>query len=245
MVKKLKRELQCTVCDQIPTSIPIPSCPMGHILCKECKEKIVYSRLIRDKPCPVCRSPLDRNTSYLASTLLSFFSDIPCSYKNSGCNFQGGMDDLKAHICQFKIVECYVCDQECMGKDFFNHNNKDCFLKDVTNTFDFPSRSGLYLVKGGFTLQEVLVDVWYVNNDDEDGVNYVGFNTFGMEASNHSLFKPSKMKIVVDTPEDPSFKMEVITVIGEGPYRAKKMADHDVVLAVRKGESRLSFELIY
>ena len=48
MVKKLKRELQCTVCDQIPTSIPIPSCPMGHILCKECKEKIVYSRLIRD-----------------------------------------------------------------------------------------------------------------------------------------------------------------------------------------------------
>ena len=26
MVKKLKRELQCPVCDQIPTSIPIPSC---------------------------------------------------------------------------------------------------------------------------------------------------------------------------------------------------------------------------
>ena len=49
----------------------------------------------------------------------------------------------------------------------------------------------------------------------------------------------------MDTPEDPSFKLEVITVIGEGPFRAKKMADHDVVLAVRKGESRLSFELIY
>ena len=132
-----------------------------------------------------------------------------------------------------------------MGKDFFNHNNKNCFLKDVTYTFEFPSRSGLYLVKGGFTLQEVLVDVWYVNNDDEDGVNYVGLNTFGMETSNHSLFKPSKIKIVMDTPEDPSFKLEVITVIGEGPFRAKRMADHDVALAVRKGESRLSFELIY
>ena len=76
--------------------------------------------------------------------------------------------------------------------------------------------------------------------DDENGLNI-----FGMEASNNSQFKPSKMKIVVDTPEDPSFKMEVITVIGEGPYRAKRMADHDVILAVRKGESRLSFELIY
>ena len=105
--------------------------------------------------------------------------------------------------------------------------------KTASNSFDFPSRSGLYLLKGGFTLQEVLVDVWYVNNDDEDGVDYVGFNTLGMEASNQSLFKPSKMKIVVDTPEDPSFKMEVITVIGEGPYRAKRMADHDVILAVK------------
>jgi hypothetical protein len=108
MVKKLKRELQCTVCHQIPTSIPIPSCPMGHILCRECKEKIVYSRLIRGKPCPLCRSPLDRNTSYLASTLISFFSDIPCSYKNSGCDFQGNLENLKTHLYQFKIVECYV-----------------------------------------------------------------------------------------------------------------------------------------
>ena len=101
------------------------------------------------------------------------------------------------------------------------------------------------MVKEGFTHQEVLVDVWYVNNDDEDGVDHVGLNIFEMEASNNSLFKLSKMQIVMDTPEDPSFKLEVITMIGEGPFRAKKMADHDVVLAVRKGESRLSFELIY
>ena len=32
MVKKLKRELQCPVCYQIPTSIPIPACTMGHIV---------------------------------------------------------------------------------------------------------------------------------------------------------------------------------------------------------------------
>ena len=30
MSKKLKREMQCPVCDQIPTSIPIPACSMGH-----------------------------------------------------------------------------------------------------------------------------------------------------------------------------------------------------------------------
>ena len=34
MVKKLKREMQCPVCEQIPTSIPIPACSMGHIVCR-------------------------------------------------------------------------------------------------------------------------------------------------------------------------------------------------------------------
>merc|ERR1712215_616463 len=44
MIKKLKREMQCHVCDQSSISIPIPACPMGHIVCTECKDKIPFSR---------------------------------------------------------------------------------------------------------------------------------------------------------------------------------------------------------
>ena len=32
IIKKLKREMQCPVCDQIPTSIPIPACSRGGIV---------------------------------------------------------------------------------------------------------------------------------------------------------------------------------------------------------------------
>ena len=66
------------------------------------------------------------------------------------------------------------------------------------------------------------MNVWYVNNDDDDGVTCVIFNTFAVMTS--------KIKIVLDTPGEPSFKMEVITEIIMGPYTDKKMADHDVVL---------------
>jgi hypothetical protein len=43
IARNLKKELQCPVCDLIPSSLPIPCCPSGHILCKECKKKIVNS----------------------------------------------------------------------------------------------------------------------------------------------------------------------------------------------------------
>ena len=247
MLRKLKKELQCPVCDQIPSSLPIPTCPSGHIVCKECKEKIVYNRELRDKPCPVCRAPLGWNTSYLAGTLISSFTDISCSNRFMGCIFQGNLDEIKDHLCQFQMVTCFICDDECMAKDFFNHNSKDCFLKDIRNTFTFPTRSCLYLAQGGFQ-QEVLVDVWYVKKEDDDersGIDYVGFTSFGNQTSNPRIAMPAKMKMVVEDPEDASIKLEVITEIDNGPYRSKKIVDHDVVLGDLKKKNIVRFEIIY
>ena len=53
MIKKLKKEMECPVCYQIPTSLPIPTCSRGHIVCTECKKKIPFSRN-SEKPCPIC-----------------------------------------------------------------------------------------------------------------------------------------------------------------------------------------------
>ena len=249
MLERLKREMQCPVCDQIPTSIPIPACPMGHIVCTECKDKIPISRQIRDKPCPICRSPLDENISYIAGKVISLIEDIPCSFKNSGCSFEGSLEDLKAHgeVCMFKMVFCFVCEEECTRKDFPTHNNKDCFLKTPSNTFRFPDRSSLYLVQVN-PEEEILVEACYVNNArirmDEEGIDYVGFNIYLLENSS-SLARSSKMKIVMTSPpDDPSFQIEATSAITAGPYMVKKMWDTDLVLAARSKDTELSFQII-
>ena len=73
---------------------------------------------------------------------------------------------------------------------------------------------------------------------------HVGFSIFGLDTSG-SLIQPSKMKIMMTTPEDPTFKMEMISAIEMGPYRSYwLMKDQEVVLAVRKKDSFLAFELI-
>ena len=138
MEKKLKLELECPVCDKIPNSIPIPTCTKGHILCMECKSKIPFNRRMNDKPCPTCRSPLADNTNHMATSVISMFSDIPCTFKDNGCTFEGSIDDFKTHICQFRRVHCLVCSEECIMKDFLLHNNQKCFVKEPNNIFTFP-----------------------------------------------------------------------------------------------------------
>ena len=54
------------------------------------------------------------------------------------------------------------------------------------------------------------------------------------------------IKIMMTTPEDPTFKMEIISAIENGPYRSSwLMKDQEVVLAVRRKASLLTFEMIY
>ena len=196
IARNLKKELQCPVCYHIPSSLPIPCCPSGHILCKECKKKIVSNGRLGEKPCPVCRSPLGKNnTSYLAGTLISSFTDIPCPNKILGCSFLGTLDGIKTHPCQFRMVFCYVCRREdCMRKDFYIHNNMDCFHKDVGNNFSFPTKSCFFLVQGDFAKYEVLVKARcrenFADEDDESEIDIFGFSSFVIQSSYQNQVKP-------------------------------------------------------
>ena len=244
----LKKELQCPVCDEIPNSLPISCCPSGHILCKVCKTKIVSGRF-GDKPCPVCRSPLGNNTSYLAATIISSFTDIPCPNKILGCSFLGTLDGIKTHPCQFRMVLCSVCLREdCMRKDFYIHNNMDCFHKDDGNNFSFPTKSCFFLVQGDFAKDEVLVKARfkeiYYDEDDEPFIDIFRFTSFVIQSSNQNQVKPSKLKIVVENPDNSPFKMEVVTEIEAGPYKSMKLAASDLLLAPMEGKM-IHFELIY
>ena len=258
IVDNLKKELQCPVCDQIPNSLPIPCCPSGHILCKDCKKKIVPNGTFGEKRCPVCRISLGRNnTSYLAGSLISSLTDIPCSNKISGCSFQGTLDEIKDHLCLFKMLFCHVCEEEFMRKDFITHNTTkikedaspsekaDCFLKDDENSFNFPTQCCFYMVGGRTSEEEVLVEACNVEDleEYEDGDKMMGFSSFVAQSSSQSPAK--KIKLVIDSPDDnTSYKMEVVTDIETGPYNSKIIGESDFVLPSLVGK-KIQFELIY
>ena len=48
--ESLKEDLECPVCMEVPTSLPIYQCLKGHIICNSCYPKL-YN-------CPVCRISL-------------------------------------------------------------------------------------------------------------------------------------------------------------------------------------------
>ena len=64
-----------------------------------------------------------------------------------------------------------------------------------------------------------------------------------IQSSDLSLAKPSKLKTVIENPDDSSFRMEVVTEIETGPYRDN--VGDDFVLGTVKQGMRIHFELIY
>ena len=122
-----------------------------------------------------------------------------------------------------------------MRKDFYRHST-DCFFKDVGNNFTFPTKYCYFLVKGDSGQDEVLVKTWY------DG-EMTGFKSFMIQSSDQSFAKPSKLKTVIENPDDSSFRMEVVTEIETGPYRDN--VGDDFVLGTVKQGMRIHFELIY
>lgn len=115
---ELQQLFECPVCIEISLP-PIYQCPAGHIVCKDCKNKV---RNI----CPQCRMPLgnirNRAMEQLASTI-----SFPCKYKSNGC-----LDcfDYKTKIIHEDVCEMrpYLC--PCPGSSC----RKPCAtLKDVLN----------------------------------------------------------------------------------------------------------------
>ena len=139
VMNKLTEDLACPVCDNIPIKMPIPCCPSGHIICSRCLKRINGT----DKPCPICSTPIGKNTSYLAESIITSLTDIPCTNKMHGCCFQGSLTEINNHrnLCQFETVECWVCFEQCLFKDFFKHNSTDCFRKDISNRFKIPTET--------------------------------------------------------------------------------------------------------
>ena len=95
----ISEELQCPVCLLIPREGPIPACPAGHIVCKECRENVAT--------CPTCRRPMSGDgTNTLANKMIERVPH-PCKY---GCQVKNYLKEIKEHeeICP-EIGQSNVC----------------------------------------------------------------------------------------------------------------------------------------
>lgn len=262
VVEQIKKELECPVCDMIPSSLPVSCCSSGHIVCKDCLDKLVpiretlgYFEIDHDKPCPVCRSPIGDNTSHLAGALISCFSDIACPGKIRGCSFQGFLEEMSAHFCPYKQVHCFVCEEQVPRKDFLTHRNKECIHKNLGNLFSFriieSHRENPGITRSLVLVQaedegEVLVEVRVIETKTPrvGFVKIVGLSFFGKDLAKHT-----KMKIVIKNLEEPYKKLEVVTEIDKEmlhytDHQLKEITNYNVILTVEvEGHKNIQFDV--
>jgi len=120
---KISDELQCPVCLLIPREVPIPACPVGHIICKTCRGNMTT--------CPTCRRLMPEDgTNTLANKMIEL---VPHSCKYSKCQVKNYLKEIEEHEarCPERAVKCpYLycnANEEVKVSEFKKHAiDKDC-----------------------------------------------------------------------------------------------------------------------
>ncbi|XP_023347929.1 E3 ubiquitin-protein ligase SIAH1B [Eurytemora carolleeae] len=105
LVEDLKKSLECPVCFNIPRKPPIFQCENGHLICAECKPRILS--------CPQCRKPF-RGRLLFAESLLDRVP-VPCRYQTEGCDLEvvcGYIEEHEAR-CHFGPTSCSYSEYGC------------------------------------------------------------------------------------------------------------------------------------
>ena len=117
IVSDFEKDLECPVCFHIPRSVPIPSCPAGHIVCNTCKPRI--------RECPTCRREF--TTEVTSSLAASMIYNVPhkCKYSDYGCDVKMRLKDITKHEdkCPERTVKCpdIFCQKLTQLKTFQDH----------------------------------------------------------------------------------------------------------------------------
>jgi len=133
--EKLKENLECPVCMEIPRSGPVFACPNGHFVCKKCKSG----------SCPTCRVEMGNGKSLLAVTVIE---NIDHKCKFAECEELFAKDKLEAHenICKFRIVKCPYssCGVEVALSKLVDHlgQQNTCCLSSVPTVIPTSSKTG-------------------------------------------------------------------------------------------------------
>jgi len=179
-----------------PLSIEKVSCsgckksflPTGYLFCKKCVSKMKSSTA-----CNTAGSSVNKQ-------------QMTCANAKRGCSFKGSKEILEEHhvVCEYEKVQCWVCFEKCLFKDFYQHNSKNCFKADARNSFKTPFESSFYLVKEEGVEVLVMLDLEYL-----DGI---GVKTFAMKRDDEKS-QPKQLKLTVES----SPELEIIFDIKIGP----------------------------
>jgi len=93
-------ELECPVCLQIPREGPVAMCPVGHLVCKNCRVNVTT--------CPTCRRQmLQDGTNILANKMIEEIPH-PCKYSQFGCEIKKRKIELEKHEarCPERTIKC-------------------------------------------------------------------------------------------------------------------------------------------
>ena len=95
-------ELECPVCFLVPRDLPVPACPVGHIVCQTIKNGENMER------CPTCgRQMLAGGTNTLANRMIE---EIPhsCKFEEFGCDIRQPLVELVIHEanCPQRTIKC-------------------------------------------------------------------------------------------------------------------------------------------
>ena len=120
IVSDFEKDLECPVCLSIPREIPIPACPVGHIVCRTCKTKV--------QECPTCKRKYPNGELEITNSLAASLIDkVPhrCKYQDFKCDIKKKLSEIVKHekICPERTVTCpnLGCNQEVQLKKFHEH----------------------------------------------------------------------------------------------------------------------------
>merc|ERR1712223_1287545 len=117
--KDVNEIIQCPGCLTVPRSPPIYACSNDHILCSECRLKLIQPK------CPTCKVLLDNKKSLLAEQLISKLP-MTCKFKEEGCRFVSSNVEMSRHEkeeCPKRLVKCIdqPCGKSLMISNFVDH----------------------------------------------------------------------------------------------------------------------------
>ena len=123
-------DLQCPVCLLVPRDVPIPACPVGHLVCQSCRVNV--------HTCPTCRRPMHQGgTNTLANKMIEEIPH-PCKYSQFGCKIKRCFIELEEHEerCPERTIKCpYLrCKEVIQIKKYHEHAmNSECSRSHSNN----------------------------------------------------------------------------------------------------------------
>jgi len=109
----LREYFECPICFNVPRTPPIYACPVGHMICCQCRPRL--------QACPTCRLPYpgqgeQNHRLYFAERLLEERVPIACSFAEFGCELELIGSEMKAHErqgCPYEPLACQLKEHGC------------------------------------------------------------------------------------------------------------------------------------